>query len=293
MSKNKETRDFPLFTSSRPSRNVKKKQAEPEEASPDPMDAMLTEIRSLGTSLGIIDGRLSTIDNRLDNISTSVTSIQEAFSNLSGRVASNESRLTEAEARVSSAEESMLAHERKITSQDKELALLSIAKVDDLENRGRRKNLRVVGLPEKAEGSEPIAQFLTRMLPKWLDLTADLHFEMERAHRSLGSASRANRAPRSVLVRFLRYADKEIILQTARKKRISHEGSQLSFFHDVSAEVLRKRREFDDVRRTLSARDMFRGFAYPAKLRCLHGTQMHLFSSPADVTEFLKALEDT
>ncbi|GAA6078035.1 zinc finger BED domain-containing protein 1-like, partial [Tachysurus ichikawai] len=81
-------------------------------------------------------------------------------------------------------------------------------------------------------------------------------------------------------------------IANSAKKRISHEGSQLRFFHDASAEVLRKRREFDDVRRTLSARDMFRGFAYPAKLRCLHGTQMHLFSSPADVTEFLKALED-
>ncbi|GAA6110804.1 zinc finger BED domain-containing protein 1-like [Tachysurus ichikawai] len=129
------------------------------------------------------------------------------------------------------------------------------------------------------------------MLPKWLDLTADPHFEIERAHRSLGSAPGANRAPQSVLVCFLRYANKERILQAARKKRnISHEGSQLRFFQDVSAEVLRKRREFDDVRRTLSARDMF--FAYPAKLRCLHGIQMHLFSSPEDVTEFLKALED-
>ena len=79
MSKNEEMRDFPLFTSSRPSRSVKKKQAEPEEALSDPMDAMLAEIRKLGTSLDNIDGRLSTIDNRLDNISTSVTSIQEAL----------------------------------------------------------------------------------------------------------------------------------------------------------------------------------------------------------------------
>lgn len=43
---------------------------------------MLTEMRSLGTSLGNIDGRLSAIDNILDDISTSVTSIQEALSNL-------------------------------------------------------------------------------------------------------------------------------------------------------------------------------------------------------------------
>ncbi|RXN22433.1 LINE-1 type transposase domain-containing 1 [Labeo rohita] len=277
MSEIKESRDFPLFTSSRPSRAAKKKQAEAEEASSDQSDAMLTEICSLGASLGNIDGRLSAIDSRLDNISTSVVAIQESLSNLTGRVASNESRLTEAEARISAAEDGMLTQERRITSRDKELSLLR-AKIDDLENRGRWKNLRIVGLPEKAEGSDPIVQYLTRMLPKWLDLTPETRFEIERAHRSLGPVPGANHVPRSVLVRFLRYVDKELILQAAQKKRyISHEGIQLRFFQDVSAEVLKKRREFDEVRKKLSACDMFRGFAYPAKLRCLHGTQMHFF----------------
>ncbi|KAI2653745.1 LINE-1 type transposase domain-containing protein 1 [Labeo rohita] len=229
MSEIKESRDFPLFTSSRPSRAAKKKQAEAEEASSDQSDAMLTEICSLGASLGNIDGRLSAIDSRLDNISTSVGAIQESLSNLTGRVASNESRLTEAEARISAAEDGMLTQERRN------------------HNRGRWKNLRIVGLPEKAEGSDPVVQYLTRMLPKWLDLTPETDFEIERAYRSLGPVPGANHVPRSVLVRFLRYVDKELILQAAQKKRnISHEGIQLRFFQDVSAEVLKKRREFDD-----------------------------------------------
>lgn len=292
MSESKETREFPLFNS-RSSRNTKKKHAEAEqETSSDQADIMLMEIRSLGSSLANIEGRLSAIDNRLDNISTSVTSIQETISNLSGRVDSNETRLTEAERRISDVEDSMPARDSKIASLDKELTSLR-AKVDDLENRSRRKNLRIVGLPEKTESSEPMAQFLSKRLPEWLDLAPDSRFEIERAHRSLGPVPGANRPPRSVLVRFLRYTDKEFILQAARRKRsISHDGSQLRFFQDVSAEVLKKRREFDDVRKILSGRNMFRGFVYPAKIRCLHETEMHVFSTPAAATEFLKTLKD-
>lgn len=134
---------------------------------------MLTEMRSLGTSLGNIDGRLSAIDNILDDISTSVTSIQEALSNLW--------------LNAESAKDCMLSHDNRIVFVDKELALLR-AKVDDQENTGRRKNLRI-------EGSESVVQFLTKILPKWLDLTPDSHFEIERAHRSLGPIPGADRPP--------------------------------------------------------------------------------------------------
>ena len=37
-----------------------------------------------------------------------------------------------------------------------------VDKVDDLENRSQRSNLRVVGIPEKMEGSDP-AKFMTEL----------------------------------------------------------------------------------------------------------------------------------
>ncbi len=54
------------------------------------------------------------------------------------------------------------------------------AKVDDLENQGRRQNLRIVGLPEKAEGPTPLPQFPRVIIPKWLDLSFDLRLEIKR-----------------------------------------------------------------------------------------------------------------
>ncbi len=54
--------------------------------------------------------------------------------------------------RVSTTEDSLRARESKLSALTKTVTQLQ-AKVDDLENRGRRKNLQIVGLPEKSEGS--------------------------------------------------------------------------------------------------------------------------------------------
>lgn len=292
MSETQDPKDFPLFSTSRSQK--KKKQtasAETSSSSTEQTDTVLHEIRALSARLGNIDGRFDTIERRLDDISTSVSAVHETLSNLSQRVSSNESRLTEAEDRISTTEDTLRAREGEFSTLTRMVTQLQ-AKVDDLENRGRRKNLRIVGLPEKAERSTPLAQFLRETIPKWLDLSSDLNLEIERAHRSLAPAPGVNDPPRSVLVRFLRYSDRERILQAALKKRhITHDDKQIRFYQDLSADVMKKRREFDAVKKILVDRKMFRGFAYPAKLRCLHESELRTFSTPTAVKEFLETLQ--
>ncbi len=64
----------------------------------------------------------------------------------------SESRLMEDDNRISTTEDSLRARESELSALTKTVTQLQ-AKVDDLENRGRRKNLQIVGLPEKSEGS--------------------------------------------------------------------------------------------------------------------------------------------
>ncbi|KAJ8375824.1 hypothetical protein SKAU_G00064040 [Synaphobranchus kaupii] len=97
-------------------------------------------------------------------------------------------------------------------------------------------------------------------LSVWLDLPPGLSLEIERAHRSLGPIPGTGNPPRSVV--------------------------------DLSAEVMRKRREFSVVRKALADRDMFRGFAYPARLRCMHNGKLHTFLTPAAVKDFLNNIKD-
>ncbi|KAG7511462.1 hypothetical protein JOB18_000822 [Solea senegalensis] len=66
------------------------------------------------------------------------------------RVEGNSERLDEAEGRVSTLEDMLATTENKLREVEKKLQTLT-EKADDLENRTRRDNLRVVGLKEEAD----------------------------------------------------------------------------------------------------------------------------------------------
>jgi len=200
--------------------------------------------------------------------------------------------MEEVEERVSATEDRHSAHDTCIAAVEKTVKQLQL-KIDDLENRGRRKNLKIINLPEKTEGNIPLADFLQTTLPTLIGLPADYPpLEIERAHRALAPAPAPDKPPRSVLVRFLRYSQREAVLRAALKKRdIHHSGSLLRFYPDLSAEVLRRRREFDTVGKALARHNKYRGFAYPARLRCLHEGQIRLFDTPESAATFLDTLK--
>ncbi|CAM4467313.1 unnamed protein product [Leuciscus chuanchicus] len=211
---------------------------------------------------------------------------------LTERIEGIETRITEAEGRISSAEDSVAVSEGQLANLLTKVEQLQ-SKVDDLENRGRRKNLRIVVLPEGAEGSGPLTLFLRSSIPKWLDLPADsLALDIERAHRSPTFVpNNLNSSPRSVLIRLLRFTEKETVLRAALKKTINHEGAELRFYSDLSTSVLQKRREFSSVVKTMASRGLNRGFAYPARLRCLHMGKIRLFDDPNSSKAFLDSLD--
>lgn len=70
----------------------------------------------------------------------------------------HETRIKEAEARISVLEDATNPALDKLQSLEKRVKELA-EHADDLENRGRRKNIRIIGLPEGAEVSDPISFF--------------------------------------------------------------------------------------------------------------------------------------
>lgn len=296
MSESQSEKDFPIFSQTRsqtaenrkPLTNTGKGKAakhDDEEANASNMELILAEIKMVGS-------RLDGIDGCLNGIASSISSVEGSLANLTGRVVETENRLDEAEHRISATEDASNSHGTQLAAMKKMVDHLQL-KVDDLENRGRRKNLKIVGLPEKAEGSTPLVKFLQSMLPTWLGLPeGNPPLDIERAHRSLAPVPAPNGPPRSILVRFLRYPEKEAVLQAALKKRdVTHDGTRLRFYTDLSADVLRRRREFDTVGKALARRNMYRGFAYPARLRCLHNGKLRLFDDPDSASAFVGTLE--
>ncbi len=88
-------------------------------------------------------------------------------------------------------------------------------KMTDIEDRSRRNNVRLVGLPEGAEGSNA-AGFLRVNLSKWIPSLRDRDIEIDWAHRAYDGRKNSDR-PRTLIFRVLRWHDRSEILKGARQ----------------------------------------------------------------------------
>ena len=159
------------------------------------------------------------------------------------------------------------------------------SKTEDMENRARRNNLRLVGLPEGAEGTQPMIDYIHRMLPVWLELDDTKSFTLERAHRTLARPRPDQN--RAVIIRFLRFQDREFVFNTSKQRSLSHDDHKIFFAQDLSAETMKARSTFKAVKKKFIEAGSFRGFTLqPCKMRALHNRKI-LFSTPEEAENFL------
>ncbi|XP_078794665.1 uncharacterized protein LOC144988278 [Oryzias latipes] len=261
-----------------------KKPAVPENAESSKMANIadvLTELKSLRSEFGL---KLDGINSSLGEVTNAITTLEGKVAEVKRDVSVHTKSIKEAEDRVAAAEEELEKVQAGLASATKQLTDLQM-KTDDLENRSRRKNLRLFGLKEGSEGTQPLIDFIQEMLPKWLGLGPDRLLVLERAHRTLAAAG-PNRH-RAVLIRFWKFQDREMVYRLSSQKKIQHDGNNLAFVQDFSAETMRKRREFNTARKLFTDMGIFRGFhVNPCKLRVVHHGKIHLFSSPREAEEF-------
>lgn len=251
------------------------------------IEEVLSELRSLRADFG---GRLDGIDQKLSSMSTTLTVLESGLAATKQDVVANAARIEEAEARIAAAETTQEETNTDLKSALSRISFLE-AKTEDLENRGRRKNLRIFGLREGIEGRKPLIEYVTEMLPTWLGLPQEKVFTLERVHRTLATGRPGQN--RAVLVRFLKFQEKEFVLREAKRKhQILYEGQRITFAQDLSAETVRARKGFHPVIKGFIDINAFRGFQYnPCKLRILHGGKIHLFSKPQEAEEFYNQLQ--
>ncbi len=118
-------------------------------------------------------------------------------------------------------------------------------RVDDLENRSRRANLRILNVPENSEKGQSTVKFVSEML---MEVMCQEVFEkppeLERAHRSLGPKPQEGRPPRPLVICFYRFQEKEKALRWARQNEARYKDSTLRIYPDISADLARKRAAF-------------------------------------------------
>lgn len=181
----------------------------------------------------------------------------------------------------------------RVTALEKSQQLISkeckkmLDKCQDLENRSRRQNLRLVGITEGAEGGN-MTQFLADFFPTVLG--AD-NFRspvvIDRAHRTLAPRPTNGERPRAIVVRLHYYTDRQKILDLGKAKgRLTYKGDQVYIFPDMSPEVSRQRAAFNPVKRKLREAKVTYSLFYPARLAVSLDGMRHSFDSPKAAEDF-------
>lgn len=216
---------------------------------------LLVELRKLRRENGDAFQETKQSLNRLE---TSVGEIKQQMEKL-------DKRLTTVEHRVSNAEDRSIRHERALGYLLRREARLT-AKQDDMENRLRRNNIRVYGIPEEAEGKEMVP-FMVEFFRTTLTLKDDVEIKLERALRAIAPKPKTKASTRSIIVRFLDFSVKQAVLQQAWKQRdITFQGQKVYFDQDYSPDVQRKRKKVREVIKRLREKNIKAQSPYPAQL---------------------------
>lgn len=232
------------------------------------------------------------------------TSVQGGLDNISSRLSNMEQTLAAVRAEVkdfkealSSLGETVSAHDSRIDSLEAALKGLEKAnatmqlKIEDLEGRSRRNNIRIIGIPEGAEGTRP-TDFVADLLPKLLgEDNFSLPLLVDRAHRSLRPLPAEGARPRPFIARIHLFQVKEKILQLRRSHGpLQFRGQKVLIFPDYTSSVMEKRKQFADVLQELRSLKITHSLRYPARLHVEVDGQSHSFSDSAEAKAFVNSV---
>lgn len=166
-----------------------------------------------------------------------------------------------------------------------------ISQMDDQENRNRRNNIRLRGVPELVRPQDLIPS-LTKLFNNILGKDPGDRIEFDRAHRALRPQNADSSRPRDVVCRVHLYSLKEEVMRKARMAGdLTVAGAKIALYPDLSRRTLRLRASLRPLLSVLQARNIAYRWGFPFALHVRHHEDNLTFRSPADLPAFLKALD--
>nr|XP_033819700.1 uncharacterized protein LOC117369345 [Geotrypetes seraphini] len=243
---------------------------------PIPLEAEeLTETSDIMAELFKIKLMLTDNACKLSEVKEELLSLKQEFQTDRQRISVIEEKIGQLETFTQKCEE----EKKDVTALKNQLI--------DMENRGKRKNIRILGMAENLEGGDPV-QFLENLLPKLLQLNSKWPLEIERAHRIPKRKSANQTAPRPLIFKVLRYQQALEILKVAKaNKNLNYKGSKLILVPDFAKYTANIRKQFLTFRQQLKEKGYIYGLYYPSTMRVSTGNKSIYFQDPAKLKEFL------
>uniref|UniRef100_A0A3Q0R454 L1 transposable element RRM domain-containing protein n=1 Tax=Amphilophus citrinellus TaxID=61819 RepID=A0A3Q0R454_AMPCI len=231
----------------------------------------------------LVDSLKKSLEGRLDSIEARLTTLQREHSEAQHRLDDIDAALSSTDVRVSALEATC-----------SELAAANVllkAKLNDLEGRSHRQNIRIVGIKEGEEGGRP-TEFVSKLIS---ELFGQDNFprpvKIDRAHRALRPKPPTHERPRIIIARVHNVRDVMNILRLSRQQApLLYHGQRLSIFPDYTAEVSAQRQAFNTVRKKLVEAGAKCSMRFPAKLLVSLNDTVKTFDSPTDAEQFVNSL---
>lgn len=175
-------------------------------------------------------------------------------------------RTAELEIRMDDLESQTQQHESEFMNLKEENAVLQ-SRLEDQENRDRRANLRVRGIPENVLDVQATITALFQELQPDIPIE---RLEMDRVHRALAQR-RINGPPRDIIAKMHYYRTKEQLLAAARgKDSLTFQGHVYQLFADLSPITVAKRRALKPQLQVLQRHQITYHWGFPFSLRFTH-----------------------
>lgn len=163
--------------------------------------------------------------------------------------------------------------------------------VEDLDNHGRRHNLRIRGLPESVD-ADHLQTEVTGLFNTLLGKPATTYIGMERIHRALHPRGRDSDPPRDIVCCVIDYQLKEEILRNARTNApLTHNGTEIRLFQDLSTITLQRRRELRPLLEILRTNGIPYRWKFPFGLSASNQGRSALLRVPEDLHHFCETLD--
>uniref|UniRef100_A0A8C5YAB0 LINE-1 type transposase domain-containing protein 1 n=1 Tax=Microcebus murinus TaxID=30608 RepID=A0A8C5YAB0_MICMU len=206
------------------------------------------------------------IKNSVDDLSSTMDILEERMNNLEDQV------------------EEFSKDTLQMTKQ-----MINKERLRDMEDRFRSSNIRLIGIPEKANYENGAEDIIKEIIDEnFPELKKDLPLEIVSAYRIPSKIDKRRLTPRHILVKFWSFNDKEKVLRASReRKETTYRGTRIRLTADLSLDTLDARSKWSAVIKVLQDKGFKPRILYPAKLAFDFQGKTKIF---VDIEEFRKSI---
>lgn len=244
--------------------------------------AMMAQTVSTSPHLTLQDLRAVATDIK-DTFTTAIIELKQELQAMAGRVQEVEQKTAIHSSALRKIGASVSTHSMQLREVQRH--------VEELDNRGRRHNLRVRGLPESVDNVQ-LQPTVSAIFNQLLERPSHDTIAMERIHRALRPKGRDTDPPRDVICYINDYKLKEDVLRQARVKRsLVYEGHSISIYQDLSAITLKNRRDLRPLLEVLQAKNIPYRWKFPFALSATNHGRTAILRAPEELDSFCHILD--